>query len=506
MRYLSNDGRWVSTEAAPEMPTSEGLVQAGLLHPDNLGLAHFDLIKDGIVPTTMVRLTDGPGGQARWASYLDVMMTNPWGYGTIHTIARGLARLPLKLYESELTEDTEPGTVHTIINPDRSAGPGGKIAWALRYPNSIAGDAGTLPNSPPSRRSLWYGTVVNKLIYGNALWEIRRDKSGICGFTFHPAHRVEMDEDNLIYKIKEEKFDRFVFDAPLERRTERVLSPDRVVHYGLWETGKRPWNPSPVVSLHMTVALYDAVTRHMVSYFNNGARVSGHVKVEPNTSQRARQQIREEILKLYAGPEQSGRVLITSGEWQAFHKEPEFAGIVQLIKHSRDEIFVTYGVPPPVMGVIERAIMANVREMRDQYVRDLVGPHAEFLAGDFEAQVLDREPKLRDKNTFAYFDVDEQLRPDLWKRAASFRNLMLAYTPDELRRIERQKPLDMEGSSDTIWRPLNEGPLTNMPDYTRREDLQERRVAVEERRLELEAQQAEQEQRQTTTEDSDDAE
>lgn len=492
MRYLSADNRWVSTEepriADTIGPNPETLVDAGLLHPSMLA-SGWDLMTDGIPPWGgLVRLTDAPGGKPRFASYRDVLETNPWGHGTIHTIARGLARLPLKLYEPDPADDAEPGTVAKIVNPNRKD-EAGRIAWALRYPNPSPHK-----NAPRSRRSLGYATVIAKLVHGNGLWEIRRDRDGILGFTFIPWEQVEMDQDALVYKIHSANYGHPVITLDIGERTnkppERVLHPRDVVHFGLWEGGQRPLTPSPVRSLHVTVALYDAVSRHMLAYFKNGARLSGHLKVEPGLTERAKEAIRQEIYKLYADPANTGKVLVSSAEWQAFHREPQFDQIVNLIKHSRDEIFVTYGVPPPVMGVIERAIMSNVREMRDQYYRDLIGPHAELMAGDFESQVVDTEPTLVDRQIFAEFDVDEQLRPDLWKRAASFRNLMLGYTPNELRRIERQPALkgdqDPNGYANTLQRPLNESPLTNMPDYGLRDRVQAERVEVERERVQVE--------------------
>lgn len=489
MRYLSTGGRWVAVDDDPQMPSSESLVDRGLLHPQMLGLSQWDITSDGFPSRGYVRLTDGPGGQPRWASYYDVLMTNPWGFGTVHTVARGLARLPLKLYETDLEDQTEPGTIQKIIHPDRSKGVAGRIAYALRYPDG----AGEIKDAAPSRRALWYGTVLNKLIHGNAIWEIVRDDgNNIFGFKLHPMETVNIDEDKMIYNIHRPQYNYTVFtldqlNVGEGNKPDQVLTADKVCHFGLWESGRRPVNPSPVRALHTTVALYDAVSRHMVGFFNNGARVSGHLKVEPGAGSKAIEAIRQEILKLYQGPQAAGKVLISSGEWQAFHREPQFEGIVNLIKFSRDEIFVTYGVPPPVMGVIERAIMANAREMRDQYVRDLIGPHAEFLAGDFEAQVIDRANAARSKNIIAYFDVDEQLRPDLWKRAAVFRNLLLAYTPEELRGIERQPPLapeaDPMGYTRTIQRPLNESPINNIPNYNLRDELSVRRQELEEKRL-----------------------
>jgi HK97 family phage portal protein len=489
VRYLESSGKWVSTEqASPSTKDfSESLVERGLLHPDNLlsqaSVWDPSLVRDGIVPMSYVRLTDGPGGQARWASVYDVMMTNPWGHGTIHTIARGLARLPLKLYEPDPHDDAEPGTIAEIINPNRKD-PAGRIAYALRYPNVGV----KRENSPVSRKALLYSTVVSKMVHGNAVWEKRKGSDGrLEGFNFHPAEQVDMDESAMVYKIHAPMYGGAV-SGFADRKYEKTLTPDKVVHFGLWEGSRRPWTPTPVRALHASIALYDAVTRHMVAFFQNGARVSGHIKTEKMLAPKARDAIREEIKKLYQGVDNAGKVLITEGDFQQMHREPEFDGIVNLMKFSRDEIFVVYGVPPPVMGVIERAIMSNVREMRDQYVRDLIGPHAEFLAADFESQVIDTEPELRERQIFCEFDVDEQLRPDLWKRADAYRQLLLVHTPNEVRRMERQPPLDSSadpmGYADTIQRPLNETALNNMPNYVLRDELGEKRFGLEEQQVE----------------------
>jgi HK97 family phage portal protein len=505
-RYYTANG-WRATEggASPvtTADTGESLVQRGLLHPEALSMANLfasesPLLEYGLNPGALVRLTDGPGGVARYATYYDVMMCNPWGHGTLHTIARGLSRLPLRLYKER--QDADPGSVAEVIHADRKGGVAGQIAWALRYPMILPG-AGerSLPNAPRSRMAMLYGAVMGKNIYGNAFWEIRRDAEGaICGFTFHPAEAVDMDQDNLIYKVLEKRHNQTIYlftGREREKPKERLVSPGDMVHFGFWESGRSPWNPSPVRALAASIALYDAVSRQLTSYFQNGARPSGHIRIENSKDDRAREVIRQEVLKLYAGTDAAGKIMVTSGEYTPLHREPQFDGIVNLAKMSRDEIFVTYGVPPPVMGVIERAIMSNVREMRDQYVRDLIGPIAALMAADFESQVLDPIDSVREQNVFAEFDLDDQLRPDLWKRAASFRNILLAYTPEELRRIERQPELpteaDPHGYSKTIQRPLNESPLNNMPNYVERDALQERRVELEETRLTVTTEQQE---------------
>src|SRR5690606_35540987 len=135
--YTANGWRATEGGASPvtTADTGESLVQRGLLHPEALSMAKLfasesPLLEYGLNPGALVRLTDGPGGVPRYATYYDVKACNPWGHGTLHTLARGLARLPLRFYKGR--QDADPGSVGEVIHADRQGGVVGQIAWALR--------------------------------------------------------------------------------------------------------------------------------------------------------------------------------------------------------------------------------------------------------------------------------------------------------------------------------------------------------------------------------------
>src|SRR5690606_24826035 len=44
-----------------------------------------------------IRLTDGPGGMARYVNHATICRTNSWLWSVIHLSARGQSRLPLKV-------------------------------------------------------------------------------------------------------------------------------------------------------------------------------------------------------------------------------------------------------------------------------------------------------------------------------------------------------------------------------------------------------------------------
>lgn len=410
MRILTADGRWEAVNVART----------------------WDLLSDGIpVGNGGIELTDGPGGEKRFVTYRTVYETNPWLYACVDLISRNLSRMDLKLFE-----DADKNNVNEPILPFSKGTPGRpsaktRLARALRYPGT--------DEVPVNRRQLWHDTVVDRLVEGNALWVKRQNKDGLLGFDWMKVTDLTLDDKNRVYKPK--------------NGGEPLLQQD-LLHFG--RPGAWGWRLSPIKSLKATIALYDAVERHLTAFFDNGARPSGHLKVDRTTGKAARDLIKQELTNLYAHPENAGRVMVTSGEWQSMAEAPDQSAVIDLIKLSREEIATTYGVPPPMVGILDRAIMANVQELRNFYVRDLVGPWAEKLEGDFEAQVIDVDPRL--EGAIAKFDLDSQLRADLEARAATFRDQLLVYGVDELRIKEGLEPTGLP-EAQAPRMPINERTL-----------------------------------------------
>lgn len=381
----------------------------------------------------LVRLTDGPGGAARYVSFGAIYRANPWLWAVVNTIARGLSRIPLKLYRDA------PDDVRERILPGKTSA-AARLAWALRYPGF---------KDPVSRRSLWYATTVDRLVRGNALWQVHRDRDGVVGFERHPWRRVALDEDLMVYRVR------------MRNGKEIRILPEDGVHFGLWADDDGPVNTSPISSLRKTIALYDAVERHLTSFFEKGARPSGHLEVDKGTGDPAIERIRTELQNLYGSADNAGKVLVTSGKWQSITESPDHSKVIELAKQSREEICAAFGVPPPLVGILDRAIMSNVRELRDHYVRDTVGPHSELMEGDFETQVIDRDPRLI--SVFAEFDLAAQLRPDVEARAKAYRDMRFVYSLNELRRRENLPRVD-HPDADVPWIPLNEAPIDSRPE------------------------------------------
>lgn len=378
-------------------------------------------------------IADADGLVSRSISYSNVYRTNPWLWAVVQLLSRTSSRFPSKVYRNLGDGDRER------VRPGDGTREG-TLAAALRRPGNRR-----------SWQTLKFATMIDRQVHGNALWVIERDRSGYTGFTRIPWRFVMIEQQLGLWRY---------WDS---RRPDRKYLADDVVHFGADLDCDDLVNPSPIVSLRATLTLYDAVERHLVAYFRNSARPSGHLSVDKSTGKVARDLIREELSKLYTGPANAGRVMVTSGTWSSLTETPDNTKVVELAKQSREEICGAYGVPPPLVGILDRAIMANVRELRSHLARDVVGPHESLWEGEIDAQVLAGDPALT--NITVESEMAAILRPDLEARAATWKGQRYVRTLNEIRAAENLPRID-HPYADLPWMPLNEAPLgaTDDPD------------------------------------------
>lgn len=378
-----------------------------------------------------------PGVRNRQTFY-DIYLSNPWVHAAVNHIAWGVSRIPVKVYEV-LDAD---GNVRRIR---------GDVPTSSGRPT--AGQAlDRLLNRPEPRRGRMRSLrrpITDTLIAGNGLQEKRRGPSGIEALVHIPWRRVTViegaQEDIAFYEITDR----------LGRDPRRII-PEDVIHYELGNDPDKPIGISPLASLKYTVALHNAIQRHLTSFFGNSARPSGNLQLDKGTKKEVLELIREEIKQLYTNPENAGKVLVTTGQWQSITESPEHSEIIELVRLSREEVAAAFLVPPPLMGILDRAIMSNIRELRTHNLRDVIGPWAVLFEGEINAQLVAESPALT--NHRVEFDLNEQLRPDFEALAKALRELQSTYSLNERRKIVNVPPID-HPDADAVYIELNMAPI-----------------------------------------------
>lgn len=367
----------------------------------------------------------GSRGDERWLSLRQIWRSNPWVHAAVNVVAQTIARTPLHVFRRE--GEVAVRVRDDVATPGRNS-TGQVLARLLRAPNDFC-----------SGVALLRSTMTDRLVFGNALWVIERDLTGTpAAIWYVPWEHVTVVTGGELPVIAYEV-------RPFLSADARAFAPDDVVHFG--RTADGGVGTSPLAACRHTVALHEALVRSMVAFFENAARPSAHLKVDRVTDEII-QRIRAQIDLLYASPENAGRVLVTSGDWQPIATKPSESEVVELVRLSREEIVAAYGVPPPVVGMIDDAIKANVVELRRHFVRDVVGSYARELESEMRVQLIDRVPSL--DGHWVEFQLAEQLRPDLEARATVYERMAMFLTPNEIRGLENLPPLPIP-EADVPW-------------------------------------------------------
>lgn len=385
--------------------------------------------------TDLLRLVSGPGGIENVATYGTVYRSNPWVYAAVQAYARGIGRLPLLTYVLDANGNSSRVRGDLPGSTGRPSA-GQQLDTLLRFPE---------PGVPFSR---WIRSIViDRMVFGNALVEKDMSNGGVVPSAIWHVRwsRVRVEEGERVPILWYE----IVGD-----RGSRKVSPLDVIHFGSGSDPDSPIGISPLAPMRATLALHDALWRHAVAYMENSARPSGLVSLSKDASEAVIEKTREQVRALYQSPENAGKVIVTSGTWQSMSDAPDQASLIDLAKLSREEIAAGYGIPQPILGILDKAILNNTRELRAFWNRDVVGPVAAELEDEIMAQLVAPNSALR--SHYVAFDLASVLRPDpevLGEIAERTRHVL---TPNEQRRdFWNKAPIETDGA-DTLWMPAGQ--------------------------------------------------
>ena len=377
-----------------------------------------------------LRLSALPTGESRILAYRRIFRSNPWVWSAVNAVAQGVSGFPLRIYGWGSTGERLP------YRPElpRTSGPMSqalKLAYLLAHPAPFI-----------SRRRTVRRAMVDKLVYGNGLWAKEPDGMGAVAAVYNvPWREVSVIAGSEVpiagFRI-------------MGTAGTRIWAQEDAVQFGEGDPDS-PIAPSPLEPLQWTIALMDAMSRNIVAFFQNGVRSSGVLKLPQMPDDKELALIREQITQLYSGNENAGKPLITSGDWSPMSTGFNYSDIVELSKLSREEVATAYRIPPPIMGILDRAIKSNVEELREQFLRDVLAPYASEFTDEIDAQLIEPAPQW--SGLTSGFDMSGQLLPDIEALAVAFKELKRVFTLNELRRMAGLPDLPFEWANQPWMEP-----------------------------------------------------
>ncbi|MDI3330138.1 MAG: phage portal protein [Micrococcus sp.] len=182
---------------------------------------------------------------------------------------------------------------------------------------------------------------------------------------------------------------------------------------------------SPLESLRAVLAEEYEAARMRQQTFRNGARASGYIErpaptsSSQNWSKEARERFRASWRSQYSGggPEAGGTPILEDGmKFVAASQTAKDLQYIESRKLTREEVASAYHIPPPMVGLLDKATFSNIKEQHKHLYQDTLGPWLQRIQQELMRQVL---AEFGDTSgLYLEFNLEEKLRGSFEEQAA----------------------------------------------------------------------------------------
>lgn len=372
------------------------------------------------------------GGNAS-ASGIAVTEDNAYDYSPVFACTRILATsggdLPCRLM---------------LGDQDRKTGSGGKKVASQHPVHWLVHQA---PNSLMSCSAFFRQGIVQQVNSGNSFSEIERDGSGspVALWPINSSRvQVKRNGTELVYLVH------------LDGGRAVILAKEDVLHVAYAPSLDGISGMGVIAHARETIGAGMAAERHAGYTFANGAVPRTVLSHPRNMSKDARANLREEWQQLYGGTNNAGKTAVL---WEGMtlttlSVNNADAQFLETRKFNATEVARWYGVPPHMIGDLERATFSNIEHQGRSFVQTTLRPLINPWQDELDRKLLTEDE--RRQGYYVYFDVDEWQRGDMQSRAMSNQiNFMNGFiNQDEVRASEDRDPLP-DGLGQKFYTPAN---------------------------------------------------
>jgi HK97 family phage portal protein len=209
---------------------------------------------------------------------------------------------------------------------------------------------------------------------------------------------------------------------------------------------------SPIHQAMETIGIALRAEEFGARLFSNGAQPGGMLEVPGKLSKAAYDNLKASVEERQGSENAHRPMILEEGmKWQSVGFPADAAQFLETRKFQRSEVAGMYGVPPHMVGDLDRATFSNIEHQGLSFVVQGLMPHLTRMESRIRTQLLAPEERGR---YFAKFNVAGLLRGDMTARAAFYRDLINVgvMSPNEARDREDMNPRE---GGDAFLTPLN---------------------------------------------------
>jgi HK97 family phage portal protein len=314
-----------------------------------------------------------------YSGYVKMYGQSVWVYACVYQIAVSIAGIPMSLYKKPTTKEGRPMRIdsHPILH-------------LIRHPNPWM-----------SGFDLKEACVASMELTGNAyqekVYEAGSDLNSVP-IELYPlqAHRIKIipDMTNRIAGYKYSAAGRSVTFVEEEIIHTRYYNPESDF-YGC-----------PALSAgEMAINTDMRASKWNKSFFDNSARPDAILETEQQLSDTLINRLKKQWRLFHQGTSKAHDIAVLEGglkykQVSLSQKEMDF---IQSKQMSRDEILAVFGVPPAILGLMEKANFANMESQRRNFWENTLLPKVEKLQAGWQSGIVD----LVDDRLRLVFDLNK---------------------------------------------------------------------------------------------------
>lgn len=231
-----------------------------------------------------------------------------------------------------------------------------------------------------------------------------------------------------------------------------ILMPYEVIHLMALSTNGIEGR-SPIQAMAESIGLGLASRNYANKIYKKDGRLDGIIKHPGKLDVEGAKLISQTFNQAYTG-ENFGRipVLERGMEFQEISIKPEESAFLASGKVSRLDVCSAYGVPPHMIGDLERSTNNNIEHQSLEFVRDTLRPLAKMWEDELHRKLV---PLSQRSTRYYRFNLDSQLRADLNSRYRSYAlgRQWGMLSVNDIRRLENLNSIGPEG--DVYLTPMN---------------------------------------------------
>jgi HK97 family phage portal protein len=218
---------------------------------------------------------------------------------------------------------------------------------------------------------------------------------------------------------------------------------------------------SPVKDVSLAIALEMAAEKFGASFFQNGALpllvFSYMAGSQGFKTKEEKDQFLDDVKNAFGGGRTHSSMLTPKGvdKPTTIDIQNDKSQFLETRKYQRTVIAGAWGVPPHLVGDLERATFNNVEQQDADFTLNVIMPIGQAIEAAMERDLLTDDD--RTSGVIIRFNFDSILRADFASRQAGLRVQRDAgvISPNEWREIEGKNPIDEDDGGEDYLRPAN---------------------------------------------------